>query len=705
MGSEIYNREGGKQMTHTFLLEVGLEDMPDNAIQSVEKQLVEKTKKFLDDHHLNYGEVFGYSTPRRFAVKVHDLENKQPDENQVVRGPAQRIAQDEDGNWTKAAIGFSKGQGGSVEDLIIKEDKGEPYVFIEKFIPGKESFELLTGMDEVVKKIEFPKQMKWGNTSYQYGRPIHSIVALLDDTVIPFEVFDIQTGNKTAGHRFLGEEVELHDANEYEEKLKAQFVIADRAKRKALIVDQITELCEANNWANPHSYADLLDEVTDLVEYPTAFYGSFDESYLELPTVVLETSMIDHQRYFPVWSADESHLLPYFISVRNGNEEYIENVAKGNEKVISARLADAKFFYDEDQKESIADFVEKLKILDYHEKIGTIYEKQVRVNNIAQVLADKFDLNADEKADLDRASSIYKFDLVTQMVGEFTSLQGIIGKQYAEERGEAAGVAIAIEEHYLPLSAKGDLPATKVGKLLALIDKFDSLIQFFSANLIPTGSNDPYALRRQAIGVVRLMIALEVTALDLAELMGKVIVASHLPADRLEQLNANKKALLHFILDRLEQIMQGEFGISHDIRQAALRMPKQNLIQMLENAKVLEEQKETESFKELVEAITRVFNLTKTHGSAGEISENLLETNSEKELVVAIQKLATDFASSTDAEARYEALNKISSTINHFFEENMIMVDDSEVKENRLAILHNLANIAKKYADFSQLVI
>ncbi|MDN6196215.1 MAG: glycine--tRNA ligase subunit beta, partial [Atopostipes suicloacalis] len=536
-------------MTQTFLLEIGLEEMPDNAIQSAEKQLVEKTQLFLDNHHLNYGEVHGFSTPRRFSVMIKNLEDKQADERLVVRGPAKRIAQDEEGNWTKAAIGFSKGQGAQVEDLIIKEENGEPYLFIEKFIPGKESKDILPDLHEVIKKIEFPKLMKWGNKKYHYGRPVHWILSLLGNQVIPIEVFDIKSSNLTYGHRFLGEKIEVNYPEEYEEKLKEEYVLVDRQKRQNLIIAQINKICENNNWTVPNLHSDLLDEVTDLVEYPTAFYGSFEESYLEIPTIVLETSMIDHQRYFSVWSVDESQLLNRFISVRNGNKEHIENVARGNEKVLSARLADAKFFYDEDKKLSIQDYIEKLKILDYHKDLGTIYEKQVRVNQMSKNVNDHIELSAKDQINLERASSIYKFDLVTQMVDEFTSLQGKIGALYAQERGENDIVSAAIGEQYLPLSAKGDLPESKIAKILALMDKVDSLIQFFSINLIPTGSNDPYALRRQAMGIVRLILSFNLETFNLVSFLEEMIERSKLSSNRLKQ--KNKELLIDFILSRL----------------------------------------------------------------------------------------------------------------------------------------------------------
>ena len=536
-------------MTHSFLFEIGLEDMPAGVIVQAEKQLVNYTKAFLDDVNLSYGDVSSFSTPRRFAVKVEDLAEKQLDEELTVRGPAQRIAQDDDGNWTKAAIGFSKGQGGSVEDLIIKDEDGEPYIYMEKHVVGKEAKELLKEIYTVVQKIEFPKNMKWGTTNYQYVRPIHWLVALLDDEVIPFQVFDVETSNQTEGHRFLGKQVTIQHPREYEEKLKEQFVLPNRSERKALIVEQLQELCGAKKWEVPTNYTDLLDEVTDLVEYPTVFYGEFDESYLALPEVVLETSMIDHQRYFPVREANEKHaLLPYFISVRNGNTDHLENVARGNEKVLTARLSDSKFFYEEDQKATIDAFLDKIKQVDYHDQLGTLYEKQTRVANMVEVLANYYTLTDTEIDDLKRVSSIYKFDLVTQVVDEFPTLQGKIGEIYALERGEDAEVAKAIGEQYLPLSVTGHaLPESKIGKYTALLDKLDTLIQFFFYWVSkPTGSNDPYALRRQAIGVVRIMLALHEENIEIDLFMNDLVQASELPISREDTLDENKAALITF---------------------------------------------------------------------------------------------------------------------------------------------------------------
>lgn len=693
-------------MSHTFLLEIGLEEMPAPDILRAEEQLVNKMKTFLEEKHLTFGTVSGFSTPRRFAVLVEDLADKQPDETKVVRGPAQEIAQDEDGNWTKAAIGFSKGQGGSVEDLIIKEEKGKPYVYIEKHTPGQKAEDLLKEIPAIIKNIEFSKHMKWGNHSYQYIRPLHWVVALLDEKVVPFTIFDVETSNFTEGHRFLGKRIQLKDPFAYEDKLEEEYVIANRTKRKNMIIEQIEEICQENNWEAPTNYTNLLNEVVDLVEYPTSFYGEFEESYLELPAIILETSMIDHQRYFPVRAKNEEHSLePYFIAVRNGNKDHLEMVVRGNERVLSARLADAQFFYHEDQKASIYDFTEKLKNVIYYENLGSIFDKQIRATKMTEAISKLYGLTTKEEVDLKRATSIYKFDLVTQVVDEFPALQGTVGGIYARERNEEEEVAAAISEQYLPLSATDKLPQTSTGKYLALIDKLDTLIQFFSIDKIPTGSNDPHALRRQAIGVVRLILALDNHQLELTELLTELIAASQIPTERLETLEQNKELLVQFILDRLEQTLEVEYHISHDIRQAALNTTHQNIIRMLETAVVLENKKDTVNFKEVVESMTRVFNITKTQGESGVVNKDLIETPSEEALITAVEKLETSFAETRDAKERYEKLEKISPKITDFFDYNMIMIDNEELKANRLTLLHNLANIAKRYANFSQLVI
>lgn len=706
MAGQIFIENGGKVMTHTFLLEIGLEDMPAHVILSAENQLVAGVESFLDDINLDFESITGFSTPRRFAVKVEGLLEKQADTETTVRGPAKRIAQDEDGNWTKAAIGFSKGQGGSVDDLIIKDENGEPYVYMEKFIAGKSAKELLGNLAPVIQSIEFPKNMKWGTTNFHYVRPIHWVVALLDEEVIPFEVFDVETGRVTEGHRFLGESIQLEHPDAYEIELSQQYVIADRQKRQSMIKEQIQALCVKKNWQVPTSDTGLLEEVTDLVEYPTAFYGEFDEGYLTVPDIVLETSMKDHQRYFPVRSNNEKNtLLPYFISVRNGNEEYIENVAKGNEKVLMARLADAKFFYEEDQKTSIDAFVEKLKFVNYHDQLGTIYEKQNRVAQMIPVIKEYVSLTSKELEHLNRITSIYKFDLMTQVVDEFPTLQGKIGEIYTMERQEAPEVSQAIGEQYLPLSLKSDLPKSRLGLLLALMDKMDTLIQFFSIDLIPTGSNDPYALRRQAIGVVRILMVLDTNRIALDQFIMDLVSGTSFHNEPKVAPNDTVHVLVKFIKDRLEQMMQSEHNISHDVRQATLESSHHNLNWILETASILEKEKTSGNFKEVVESITRVINMTDKQMDAGDVNTALFETDSEKELAEELTALKRAVHHSLNAEEFYKLLQNISPYITNFFENNMVMVDNEKVKDNRLSLLSELATTARQFADFSQIVL
>lgn len=489
-------------MAKDLLLEIGLEEMPAHVVTPSMKQLETKVTKFLDDNNLPFASIKAFSTPRRLAVKVAEIAEKQPDTEEEVKGPAKKIAQDAEGNWSKAAEGFVRGQGLTTEDITFKELKGVEYVYVTKKTKGQPVEEVLKGLPEVITSLTFPVTMHWADYDFEYIRPIHWLVALLNDEVVPFSILDVNTDRTSRGHRFLGEDISFANASEYEEKLTEQFVIADPEKRKDLVRSQIAELSQKHGF-QVELDEDLLEEVNNLVEYPTAFVGNFDEKYLSVPEEVLVTSMKEHQRYFDV-RTPEGLLLPHFISARNGDSVKIDNVIKGNEKVLTARLEDAEFFYNEDKKLTIDACVEKLKHVTFHEKIGSIYEKMQRVAAAAEIIGETVGLSDGELADLQRAAEIYKFDLVTNMVGEFPELQGIMGEKYALLQGETPAVAQAIREHYMPISAEGELPASNVGAVLAIADKLDSLFSFFAVGMIPSGSNDPYALRRQTYGIVRI---------------------------------------------------------------------------------------------------------------------------------------------------------------------------------------------------------
>ena len=693
-------------MAKDLLLEIGLEEMPAHVVTPSRIQLEEKVIKFLDEHHLDYETVQSFATPRRLAVKVTAIPEKQADVEEEVKGPAKKIALDAEGNWSKAAQGFVRGQGVTTEDIVFKELNGVEYVYVTKFTKGQSAKEVLTKLNDVITSLTFPVTMHWANYDFEYIRPIHWIVALLDDEVIPFNVLDVTTGQTSRGHRFLGDDVTFQHANEYETKLKEQFVVVQPNERKQMIVDQANALAAEKNWQLALD-EELLEEVTNLVEYPTAFVGSFDEKYLSVPDEVLVTSMKEHQRYFEVRN-DQGLLMPHFIAVRNGDNVHLENVIKGNEKVLIARLEDAEFFYNEDKKLTIEACVEKLKNVTFHEKIGSIYEKMQRVALIAQIIGRKVGLSEDELEDLKRASEIYKFDLVTNMVGEFPELQGIMGEKYALFQGEKPAVATAIREHYLPTSSEGELPETAIGAVLALADKLDSVFSFFSVGMIPTGSNDPYALRRQTYGVIRI-IEDKGWTFPLVQLQTEVDEAVNQDVEKYGVLlNEGQAEVVEFVKARLRQLLMTK-NVRHDIIDAVVSAEQADLSKLFASANILKSRFEDQDFKPSMEALTRVINLAKKGqellGDTEEgIDPSLFENKAEKELYQAVNDLSEAFATRTIAE-NYEALVNLRPLIDAYFNETMVMVEDEKVKQNRLKQLMQIAKMALSIASLDLLIV
>lgn len=693
-------------MAKDLLLEIGLEEMPAHVVTPSRIQLEEKVIKFLDEHHLDYETVQSFATPRRLAVKVTAIPEKQADVEEEVKGPAKKIALDAEGNWSKAAQGFVRGQGVTTEDIVFKELNGVEYVYVTKFTKGQSAKEVLTKLNDVITSLTFPVTMHWANYDFEYIRPIHWIVALLDDEVIPFKVLDVTAGQTSRGHRFLGDDVTFQHANEYETKLKEQFVVVQPNERKQMIVDQANALAAEKNWQLALD-EELLEEVTNLVEYPTAFVGSFDEKYLSVPDEVLVTSMKEHQRYFEVRN-DQGLLMPHFIAVRNGDNVHLENVIKGNEKVLIARLEDAEFFYNEDKKLTIEACVEKLKNVTFHEKIGSIYEKMQRVALIAQIIGRKVGLSEEELEDLKRASEIYKFDLVTNMVGEFPELQGIMGEKYALLQGEKPAVATAIREHYLPTSSEGDLPETAIGAVLALADKLDSVFSFFSVGMIPTGSNDPYALRRQTYGVIRI-IEDKGWTFPLVQLQTEVDEAVNQDVEKYGVLlNEGQAEVVEFVKARLRQLLMTK-NVRHDIIDAVVSAEQADLSKLFASANILKSRFEDQDFKPSMEALTRVINLAKKGqellGDTEEgIDPSLFENKAEKELYQAVNDLSEAFATRTIAE-NYEALVNLRPLIDAYFNETMVMVEDEKVKQNRLKQLMQIAKMALSIASLDLLIV
>lgn len=688
-------------MTKDYLFEIGTEEMPAHVVAKSVKQLADRTGKFLKDNGLSFENIKTFSTPRRLTILVQELAEKQADIDEIKKGPSKKIALDKDGNWSKAAEGFVRGQNMSVDDIYFQKIKDVEYAYIHVKKEGKKATEILLGMDQIVKELAFPTKMRWGNYDLEFVRPIHWIVSLFGSEIIPVKILDIVAGRKTYGHRFLGESLVLATSDDYESALKSQFVIADANQRKNMILSQINSLCEKNNWQVKID-SGLLEEVTNLVEYPTIFSGSFNEKYLNIPKEVLITSMKDNQRYFEVYD-HEGTLINHFIAIRNGNSDYLDNVIAGNEKVLVARLDDAQFFYDEDKKYPLSHFVGKLSSVSFHDKIGSMAEKMLRVKLIGEYIGKKINLSSSELADFDRAADIYKFDLVTNMVGEFAELQGIMGTHYAELAGERKAVSQAIKESYLPSSADGDLPITKIGSLLSIADKLDTIIAFFGAGMIPNSSNDPYALRRSAYGIVRILInqswniSIEDALKDIIALLKGKTVAK-LPNDE-----ATQAEISDFIINRVKQLLQVK-KYSYDVIDTVLASNQQNVANILSIADILQENHDDSKFKKVVESLTRVANILKKadFSEAGQINPDLFENNSEKALYDKINLLLDK---SLDVKTLYSEFVQLQPVIDEYFDSNMILDKNEAVKINRLSQLKLIDKLALEFGDLSKLVI
>lgn len=676
-------------MAKNLLVELGLEELPAYVVTPSEKQLGDRMAAFLNEKRLAFEGIQTFSTPRRLAVRVTGLADAQTDLTEDFKGPSKKIALDADGNFTKAAQGFVRGKGLTTDDIEFREVKGEEYVYVTKHEAGKAAKEVLVDIPEILSAMTFPVNMHWANNTFEYIRPVHTLTVLLDDEALDLDFLDIHSGRVSRGHRFLGHETEIASADSYEEDLRRVFVIADAKERQDMIVNQIKDIEKAQN-VQVEIDDELLNEVLNLVEYPTAFMGSFDTKYLEVPEEVLVTSMKNHQRYFVVRD-QAGKLMPNFISVRNGNAEYLENVIKGNEKVLVARLEDGEFFWREDQKLKIADLVAKLDNVTFHEKIGSLSEHMKRSKVIAAYLAEKAGASAEESKALARAAEIYKFDLLTGMVGEFDELQGIMGEKYALLAGEDAAVATAIREHYLPNSADGDLPETKVGALLALADKLDTILSFFSVGLIPSGSNDPYALRRATAGVVRIMDAFGLK-IPMDELIDNLYALSF------DSLTYEHKAeVMDFIRARVEKMMSK--SVSKDIKEAVLAGSNFVVAEMLEAADALVEESKAADYKAAVESLSRVFNLAEKAPADLTVDASLFENDEEK----ALAQAAAELNLSGSASDKLAQLFALSPVIDKFFDNTMVMVDNEAVKNNRLAILAELTAKASSVAAFNKL--
>ena len=685
-------------MNKKLLFEIGTEEIPARFIAKTKADMKGYLEKTLKELHIEYKSIELKCTPRRFVVVIDELAENQATVEEELKGPAKKIAFDENNNPSKALLGFLKGKDISPEEVYFKTVGKDEYAHIKLTKEGQAVKGLLKDIFEgMIKSTTFPKSMRWGGKNIRFVRPIRYFVCLMDEEVIDFEIEGIKTGNITKGHRFLGSsEIVINTPDEYEAKLKENFVILDDEQRKALILEQCKAVADSLGGTLMMD-EDLLEEVNYIVEYPTAFYGEFDESYLSLPKEAIITPMKEHQRYFPVLDAD-GKLLNKFITVRNGDSYAIDNVKRGNEKVLDARLSDALFFYHEDTKKPLEAYVERLDTIVFQQKLGTILDKTKRIQNLSEKIAKALALTL---PNLDRAAYLSKADLTTAMVFEFTELQGIMGRYYANLSNEPSEVAQAIYEHYLPRFAGDELPSTNEGIILALSDRLDSVAGFFAIGIQPTGSQDPYALRRQALGILNIMMEkkLDVRLFDLLDL-----ALENFDFEDMDKQSV-KSDLMSFFELRLKNLFT-DMGIRYDVVDAIINIEDSNPFDLLIRAKDLDAWVKNNSVTEALQTFSRISNISK-EAIAGKVDEALFTHDSEAKLNTAYNSIKAEVEAMLARREYVKALElliSIKDSVDAFFDSVMIMDENMDIRANRLAMLSNIRTTMESVADLSKIV-
>ena len=682
-------------MAKDLLFEIGAEEIPAGFMPNILGQLKQLAETKLNDAHLPFESIATYGTPRRLALIVKGLADTSAEISERHKGPSASIAYDADGNATKAAIGFARGKGLDVADLVVEDG----YIYAETKTAGVPAKDIVTDMlPQLITGLNFPKSMHWGNLDAKFVRPVRWLVALLDEEVIPVEFATVKSGNVTRGHRFLGaDEITIKNAASYVDTLKENFVMVDQDARRELISKQLHDMAASKNasivWDD-----DLLEEINYLVEWPTALCGGFEESYLALPDAAIITPMKDHQRYFPLVNQD-GKLLPMFLTVRNGSDHSIEVVQAGNERVLRARLDDAKFFFNEDRKKPLIDRQDGLTKIVFQEGLGNLADKTERLLKLGRVFGEECGLHEDAAVVLERATELAKTDLTTGMVTEFTELQGVMGKEYALLDGESPEVAEAIFEQYLPRFAGDVLPQTEAGKVLSIIDKVDNIVATFSRGLIPTGSQDPYALRRQTIGILNILLGSEWN-ISLRPIIVESMNLLNVPADKQDELLGQVE---EFITLRLKNIFLDR-EVPHHVIDLLLSNNELSVADAEGLVKALLANRIDENV-ELVQAFTRMYNLVKdvTYTS---VDESLLKEDAER----ALYEMATKASeASIDAWDKndYDAVVAVPATlvpvINKFFEDVMVMDKDEAIKANRLQLVRLAYSVMAIIGDISAL--
>ena len=685
-------------MSKTLLLEIGTEEVPAHVMPGILSQLKENAAKTFEELRIEYKNIKTLGTPRRSALLVEGLAEQQADLSKENRGPAVNIAFDADGNPTKAAQGFARGQGVKPEELVTKDG----YVYAMVHEKGGQTVDLLGDtLKGLVDGLNFPNNMHWADLDYKFIRPLRWLVALYGQDVIDFEVANVKSGRTSRGHRFLSEgDFEIANAEDYVEACRKASIIVDQNERCEMIRQQIAEVAAANG-GQAEVNEDLLEEVLYLVEYPTALCGKFDEKYLALPAEAVITPMRDHQRYFPVLK--DGQLLPLFITIRNGGKEHLETVQHGNERVLRARLEDAQFFFDEDRKNTLEQHGEKLKTVVFQDGLGTIYDKALRLEVLAGYIADAIGANEQDKKDAVRAAKLAKADLVTGMVTEFTELQGVMGREYALLDGETKAVAQAIDEHYMPRFAGDSQPASVAGRIVSLADKIDTIVGTFSRGLIPTGSQDPFALRRQALGIVNMLKEAQYH-ISLSQLVAKAM-------ELLKIADAGQQAKLQndvadFMKLRLKNVL-ADAGIRYDVVDAVF-VTVDDIYGVFLRAQAVNEAVK-QDMEKTIQAFVRTGNIArKAEDVQAAVEADLLAEQVEKDLYKAYEAAASKVEKeimAQDYAGAIAALSQLAAHIDAFFDGVMVMDKDEKIKNNRLGLLKLVDNLVCQVADFSKIVL
>ena len=692
-------------MSKDFLLEIGAEEIPASYITSAMQQLTSNLINIFAENKISHEKIGSYSTPRRFTLLVQGVSEMQEDIASEVMGPPKRAAFDAAGNPTQAAAGFAKNQGVEVSDLqIVVTPKGE-YISVKKLIKGREVKNVLPELIvKLVTSLNWPKSMRWYD-DFRFPRPIRSLLCLFGNETVSFAVSDVTSKNITFGHRTLSPEGNIvSEPAKYLPLLREKYVLADCEERKAVLLKQLTALAaKAGGMVNLD--AQVLEENLNTVEYPTAMLGRFEERYLALPRELLLQVMEKTQKYFSVKSSDGTKLLPYFIAVKNGDSTAVEEIISGNERVLKARFEDAEFFFKEDKKTTLLSKREKLKTVSFQDKLGSMLDKSERLIKLAGAAKQLLKLSNYE--DIKLAAELAKIDLTTGMVKEFTELQGIMGREYGLSDGIKKEVAMAISEHYLPRFLGDALPSTETGMAVAILDKIDTISGCFLAGLIPTGSQDPYGLRRNALGVINIILKNN-NDFYLEELVNASLDTYP------EKLNPHKGKVLNeimlFIKGRIEGLLL-EKKIRYDVVNALLERNYDNLTITFKKAEELNKLAKETDFNKVITTFSRVINIIPKHehssGDFEDANPHLFKTQEEKELHLAVEKRKLDFLKiieNHEYTSAFKILKELMPAIDAFFEKVMVMDKDEAVKNNRITLLKHLNMMFQKIADFSKIV-